>query len=93
MISKKNEQLNWILTYDLRGSQTYTFRYFSFLSKLLEKNNNTTAIGLISPLNTSHTEELSVNSCLVYTPHLLDLIIIDYNIIQKILLFIDKHHY
>nr|MBC7613673.1 glycosyltransferase [Pseudopedobacter sp.] len=96
MISKKKEKLNWILTYDLRLNQTYTFRYISFLKKLIEKNNNTKAIGLIFPFNPHHIEDVSINSSLIHRPKLIELVeltITDYNIIQRILLFIDAHQY
>ena len=93
MISKKKEKLNWILTYDLSLSQTYTFRYISFLKRLKEKNNNTTAIGLIFPFKTQSLENLSINSSSDYIPQLIELIITDYNIIQRILLYVNKHQY
>nr|MBC7612534.1 glycosyltransferase [Pseudopedobacter sp.] len=93
MISKKRENLNWILTYDLRLNQTYTFRYISFLKRLIEKNNNTKAIGLIFPFNPRHIEDVSINSSLIHTPQLIELTITNYNIIQRILLFIDAHQY
>jgi glycosyltransferase involved in cell wall biosynthesis len=93
MISKKKEKLYWILTDDLKINHTYTFRYISFLKKLIEKNKNTKAIGLLFPFKPHDLEDLSIDSSSDCTPQLAELTITDYNIVQKILLFIDRHQY